>query len=163
MKLWLIIGVIITVLGIGGTYYLISENRISKLTTQNELLLSNNATLIANNSVLEQANNQNIQTIDDLQLLYEQTQQDNSRLQSEFQIIRMQNDELRQRLSRHELDALAAARPGLVETRINNATENAARCFELLSGAPLNARELSAITDRQFNSECPWLFEVLRP
>lgn len=114
------------------------------------------------NGTLETANEQNIQTIDNLQTSYQKVQEDFSRVQSEFQIIRLQNNELKERLGRHELDALASAKPGLVEKTVNNASANAMRCFELMSGAPLNEKERAATTERQFNSECPWLFLELK-
>lgn len=136
-------------------YYSTTQSRISEL-------IANNATLTTNVQTLTDANNQNIQTIDDLETSYQKVQEDFSRVQSEFQVVRLQNNELRERLGRHELDALAAAKPGLVERTVNNASANVTRCFELMSGAPLNEKERAATTERQFNSECPWLFLELR-
>jgi septal ring factor EnvC (AmiA/AmiB activator) len=75
---------------------------------------------------------------------------------------RQQNRQLVDRLGRHEISVLARARPRLVERTINNATEQTNRCFELLSGAEMNERERNATTAREFNSECPWLFDTLR-
>jgi len=132
-------------------YYSTTQSRI-------EILTANNATLTANVQTITDANDQNIQTIDDLQVSYEKVQEDFSRVQSEFQIVRSQNNELRERLGRHELAALAAAKPALVERTINNASVNAMRCFELLSGAPLNEKERNAENERQFNPECPWIY-----
>lgn len=156
MKLWIFIGILIALLsGAAYYYYNTTQEKIAVLT-------ANNATLTANFATLSAANNQNIQTIEDLQASYKRVQEDFSRVQSEFQIIRSQNSELRERLGRHELDALASARPGLVERTINRATANTTRCFELMSGAPLNEKERDATTEREFNSECPWLFLELR-
>jgi TolA-binding protein len=156
MKTWIFIGILITLMsGAAYFYYSTTQSRIAEL-------IANNATLTANVQTLTDANNQNVQTIEDLQTSYQRVQEDFSRVQSEFQIIRSQNNELRERLGRHELDALAAAKPVLVERTINNASANAMRCFELLSGSPLNERERAATTERQFNSECPWLFLELR-
>ena len=157
MKSWIIIGVLITLMsGAAYFYYSTTQSRIAEL-------IANNATLTANVQTLTDANYQNLQTIDDLQASYQKVQEDFSRVQSEFQVIRLQNNELRERLSRHELDALAAAKPSLVEKTVNNATDNAMRCFELMSGAPLNDKERNAKTPREANSECPWLFEELIP
>jgi len=155
MKSWIIIGILIALMSSAAYFYY--------STTQAKLasLIANNATLVSNNLTITNANNQNIQTIDDLQSEFQRVQEDFSRVQSEFQVSRLQNNELRERLGRHELDALAAAKPVLVERTINNASQNAMRCFELLSGAPLNKRELAATTERQFNSECPWMWEEL--
>ena len=156
MKSWIIIGILISIMG-GAAYFYYS-------TTQSRIaaLIANNATLVANVQTLVSANQNNIQTIDDLQNSYQKVQEDYSRVQSEFQIVRLQNNELRERLGQHELDALASAKPGLVERTVNNASKNAIRCFELMSGAPLNEKERNARTEREFNSECPWLFLELR-
>ena len=152
MKSWIIIGVLITLMsGAAYFYYSTTQNRIAAL-------IANNATLTANVQTITNANEQNVQTIEDLQTAYIKVQEDFSRVQSEFQVIRMQNTELRERLGRHELNALAAAKPKLVERTINNASDNAARCFELLSGAPLTENERNAKSEKQFNSECPWLW-----
>ena len=132
-------------------YYSTTQTRIGNLITAN-------STLVANNGQLTSANQQNLETIDELTQVFEETRQNFERVQTEFQTIREQNNELRQRLGRHELSALAAARPVLVERTINNASRNAARCFELLSGAPLTEREHNATSGRDFNSECPFLW-----
>ena len=155
MKSWVFIGILIALMS-GAAYYYYS-------TTQShiESLIENNATLVSNNITLSNANDQNIQTIDDLQVEFQRVQEDFSRVQSEFQVIRSQNSELKERLGRHELDVLAASKPVLVERTINNASTNAMRCFELLSGAPLNEKERNAQNERQFNSECPWLWMEL--
>jgi regulator of replication initiation timing len=156
MKSWIFIGILVAILsGAAYYYYSTTQERI-------ELLVANNATLAANVQTLTDANNQNVQTIEDLQASYQKVQEEYSRVQSEFQAIRLQNNELKERLGRHELDALAAARPGLVERTVNRASDNAKRCFELMSGAPLNDRERTAKTSREANSECPWIFDELR-
>jgi regulator of replication initiation timing len=155
MNNWIIIGILITLMsGAAYFYYSTTQSRIAEL-------IANNATLTANVQTITDANNQNIQTIDDLQASYQRVQEDFSRVQSEFQGIRLQNNELRERLGRHELDALASAKPALVERTVNNASANAMRCFELMSGAPLNEKELAATTSRQANSECPWIFDEI--
>jgi len=152
MKSWIFIGILLAIMSSGVYYYY--------TTTQSRIaaLIANNATLTANVVTITNANDQNVQTIEDLQGAYARVQEDYSKIQSEFQIIRMQNTELRERLGRHDLGALAAAKPKLVERTINNASDNALRCFELLSGAPLTESERNATSERQFNSECPWLW-----
>jgi len=121
-----------------------------------------NATLEANIVTLRNANQTNLDTIDKLQNEFTRVRENYERVSSEFQVIRSQNNELRERLSRHDLGALAEAKPGLIERAVNNATQDAARCFELMSGAPLNERELSATSSSEFNTECPWMMEELR-
>ena len=152
MKSWIFIGILLAIMSSGAYYYYTTtQSRISTL-------IANNATLTANVVTITTANEQNVQTIEDLQNAYTRVQEDYSKIQSEFQIIRMQNKELRERLGRHDLGALAAAKPQLVERTINNASDNALRCFELLSGAPLTESERNATSERQFNPECPWLW-----
>lgn len=132
-------------------YYTTTQNRI-------EALVENNATLEANVQTLQNANETNLNTIDQLQENYAEAQENYSKLQGRFQDIRSQNNELRERLGKHDLGALAEAKPELVERIINNASKEALRCFELLSGAPLTQNERNAKNARQFNSECPWLW-----
>lgn len=157
MKLYIIIAMFMAASMIsGGVYYYYTSTQ-AKIAA----LIANNATLTANVQTLTGANNQNIQIIDDLQASYQRVQEDFSRVQSEFQGIRLQNNELRERLGRHELDALASAKPALVERTVNNASANAIRCFELMSGSPLNEKERAATTSRQANSECPWIFDEI--
>lgn len=156
MKSWIIIGILIALMSSAALFYYNStQNKI-------ELLTANNATLAANNLAITNANKQNIKTIDDLRILNQKRQEDFLQVESEFQTERLHNSELKDRLDSHELGALAAAKPGLVEKTVNIASANSMRCFELLSGAPLNENERAAKTDRQFNSECPWLFLELK-
>jgi len=48
----------------------------------------------------------------------------------------------------------------LVQRIINNASDNAMRCFEILSGSPLTDNERNAQNGQEFNSECPFLFDT---
>ena len=154
MKSWIFIGLLLSIMsGAAYFYYSTTQSTIQKLT-------ENNAALEENNKTLETANEQNLSTIKDLEESYEEVQKNYEILQTRFQEIRSQNNELKERLGNHELGALAAAKPELVENIINNASENALRCFELLSGAPLNEEELNAKNPRQFNSECPWAYSI---
>jgi DNA repair exonuclease SbcCD ATPase subunit len=129
-------------------------------TTQTRLqaFAEKTATLEANNQRLTEVNQTNLNTITELTETFEEIRDNFNQVQSEFQRIREQNNELKERLGRHELGALAAARPQLVERTINNASGNALRCFELLSGSPLTESERNATNARQFNSECPFLW-----
>ena len=58
-------------------------------------------------------------------------------------------------MGRHELDILAANKPGLVGKIINKASDNALRCFEIITGAPLTPKEVEASKPSQYNAECP--------
>lgn len=158
MNNWIVIGILIALMS-GAAYFYYSSTQ-AKI----EQLLTNNAVLEENNKQLDTANNENLNTIDTLQFYYQQSEDQFNQLQSEFQNIREQNQELRERLGKHELDVLAAAKPNLVENVINNASKNALRCFELLSGASLTEKERNAKNEREFNSECGYLYyELVNP
>jgi len=144
MKVYLIMFGVVATMGLGGyLYYKDTQATISTLEQNNAKLETSiviNEQTISN---LDQANKQ-------LQSIYEQVDAD-------YQTIRRQNDVLVEKLERHDIGVLAAAKPVLVERIINNATDNVNRCFELLSGAELTDKERGAESANAFNSECPWL------
>lgn len=146
--------ILITVAGGGAWYYKATQAQIMELT-------SYNATLTANVEKMEEVNKQNVDALNNLQASYEKSQKDFEQLQSNFNQIRNQNNELRNRLGKHDIGALAEAKPALVERVINNASAKAMRCFELESGAELTNSERSAENAKAFNSECPWIYDDL--
>ena len=92
----------------------------------------------------------------------QQTQQDLVRVQEQFVVVtekfriaEARVETLEEKLSEHDLNYLAAAKPGLVEKVIDNATKNVLRCLEIASGSPLTEDELNATTRSQINNECP--------
>lgn len=116
--------------------------------------------LSENNAQLEIAVATNEETINAMKADYELAMQTNEQLNTEFRNIRKQNNVLANKLSEHDLGVLGAAKPGLVERVINNASDKAGRCFELLSGAELTEKEINAKSAQSFNSECPWLYDT---
>lgn len=152
MKSWIIIGVLISLMsGAAYFYYSTTQSHIETLIAESTALHKDLQTAVA-------ANEQNVQTIDDLQLEHQRVLEDFNRVNSEYQDIRVQNAQLRERLGAHELDALASAKPVLVERIINNASDNTSRCFEIMTGSPLTDKEIKATSASQFNSECPWIW-----
>ena len=154
MKSWIFIGILLSVMG-GAAYYYYT-------TTQEriEQLARNNATLVSQNKQLFDANQTNLDTIDKLQESYAEVERMYNELQDEFQVIRAQNRELAAKFEGHDLTALAIAKPELIEKIVNSASVDALRCLELLSGSPLNKKELAATDEKSFNNECPWLFAL---
>ena len=124
-------------------------------------LTENNTQLKENQAQLESAVEQANATVEYLQNNFETMRQNYEAAAQELQASREQANQLRDRLGKHELDVLAINKPGLVERIINNASSEAMRCFELLTGAPLTEDEKNAENERQFNSECPWLYNDL--
>lgn len=143
-----IIGILIIIMLVmlGGFYWYYQDSQ-SKI-----------AILIENNSKLEIAVQTNEATITELQNNYLRITSEIERVNTEFQSIRQENVTLRDRLAKHDIGTLGQAKPALVERVINNASTNAKRCFELLSGVPLNEKERKAKNANSFNSECPWLW-----
>ena len=89
---------------------------------------------------------------------YEALQKNLEEVNQEFAAARAQNNVLSTKLAEHDLNALAAERPDSITRLINRGTVNAGRCFEILSGAPLNDKEKEAKSAKSFNNECPWLW-----
>lgn len=140
----LLLVVIIVMGGIGYWYYNDTQTRLAVLTE--------------NNAKLESAIALSEETISSLETSYEESRIENQRLNTAYADIRRQNDRLSDKLSNVDLGLLAAEKPALIERAINTGTKNAARCFELLSGAELSDVERNAENGEQFNKECPWLW-----
>ena len=149
---WILVGLIaFAIAGViyaGYTYVTDLQDNVTRLTTDN-------ATLVANKAVLEQAIEDQSETIASLQRDIELQSSVLTNVSNEFQASRDRVNALQDRLSEHELGFLAANRPGLVERIINNATNEVGRCFEIASGSPLTQDEINATLPSEINSECP--------
>ena len=117
------------------------------------------AVLQENNAKLEIAVATNESALETLQADYASAQNEISALNSAYQAIRRQNNRLADKLQKIDLEAAAIANAEAIERAVNRGTENAGRCFELLSGAELNEKERKAQNDIAFNKECPWLYD----
>lgn len=146
LKIAAVMGAIM--LGMAGAFYWYYQDSQARIQTLSE-----------NNAKLETAVEMNEQTIDSLEQSFEESREELRRVNEEFADIRRQNNILAEKLEEHDLGVLGNAKPGLVQKIINSATDDANRCFELLSGAPLTEEEKDANTPKQFNGECPWLFD----
>lgn len=138
---------ILLVLGAVGAGYLYVQN-----------LQKNLQIATANNAKLEAAVTANEQTIRVLQADYARSQAEIQRINQAFAASRVQNNLLRDRLKDANLGPLAESKPESVERLVNQGTASTARCFELLSGAPLTDQEREATSENEFNRECPWLW-----
>jgi hypothetical protein len=147
-KMAIVGAVLVTVLGGFYFYYQDTQKRM--------------AILASNAAKLESAVQINEQTITSLQNSYAAAQAELTAVNTEFQNIRRQNRELATRLAQIDLTAAAIANPEAIERAVNRGTENAGRCFELLSGSPLTDAERSATSATVFNKECPWLFDTFK-
>lgn len=86
-------------------------------------LYSENETLKANNLKLEYAVEEQKQTIATIKENYEKQGEALMNMTRENALIEQEKAEYLQIFSRHNLDVLALKKPGLIETRMNNASE----------------------------------------
>ena len=86
-------------------------------------LYSENETLKANNVKLEYAVEEQKQTIATIKESYEKQGEALMNMTRENALIEQEKAEYLQIFSRHNLDVLALKKPGLIETRMNDASE----------------------------------------
>ena len=86
-------------------------------------LYSENQTLKANNIKLEYAVEEQKQTINTIKEQYEKQGAALMNMTRENALIEQEKAEYLEIFSRHNLDVLALKKPGLIETRMNNASE----------------------------------------
>ena len=132
LKIYGLVAVVMFMTMLGGSvyyYYTSTQETIMQLT-------ENNATLKGNQEELKGAVNTANETIEFMESTQARMRQQHEETQRELSQIRQQNNRLRNKLSEHDISALAEAKPELVERIINNASDKALRCFEIISGAP---------------------------
>lgn len=117
------------------------------------------AILQDNNAKLNIAVETNEAALESLQADYATAQNEISSLNDAYTAIRRQNQVLADKLQEIDLTAAAISNAESIQRAVNRGTENAGRCFELLSGAELNDKERNAKNDIAFNKECPWLYD----
>lgn len=130
--------------GASAWLYKKSNDEISRLTNENSTL-----------SVALDTTNE---SLDELQGEYDRVQESLRQLQNDFIESRRQGQLLEDRFEGHDIGRMAERYPGLIQNIINGGTEDAFRCFEIMSGSPLTEEERNATNGNEFNKECPWLF-----
>ena len=112
----ILIGIIVAMcLGFGG-YYWLTEKRLTTLTE--------------NNAKLSIANQTNQQTIDKLSQDYEEQQVLNKELGIKLKASEAYGDNLAKKLREHDLTMLTLKKPGLIERRVNSATDKILKDLE---------------------------------
>ena len=104
-----LMGIIVAMVLAFGGYYWLTEKRL--------------ATLTENNAKLTIAAQTNQQTIDKLTEDYEQQQELNSELKVKLTAAEAYGDELAKKFREHDLTMLTLKKPGLIERRVNSATQ----------------------------------------
>ena len=105
----ILMGIIVAMVMAFGTYYWLTEKRLSVLTE--------------NNAKLTIAARTNQDTIDKLTQDYEQQQELNSELKVKLTAAEAYGDELAKKFREHDLTMLTMRKPGLIERRVNSATQ----------------------------------------
>jgi predicted nuclease with TOPRIM domain len=117
---------------VGRWYYYDTQETI-------KVLNENNATLKANQTQLQETINTNNETILRQQVEAKQIAEANDQLKSQLVNAEKYADDLAGKLRRHNLTVLTMQKPGLIESRVNNATEKLFREMEAITGSnPLN-------------------------
>ena len=145
----LLLIVIAVMAGIGYWYYTDTQARM--------------AVLQENNAKLEIAVQTNEAALESLQADYAKVNSELANINEAYTQIRRQNQQLADKLQQIDLTAAALANPDGIERAVNRGTENAGRCFEILSGSPLTEKEKNAENEIAFNKECPWLWPSHTP
>ena len=128
---------------------------MEKLQADNQVLQINQEVLKENELKLNDAIAEQQAVIVEKQRQADQIQTANAALRTETSRLSKEKGNLAKKLGRHELDILAQNKPGLVTRVINRASDNALRCFEVLTGSPLTHDELQADKPSLYNRECP--------
>ena len=105
----ILIGIIVAMVLAFGGYYWLTEKRL--------------ATLTENNAKLTIAARTNQDTIDKLTQDYEQQQELNSELKVKLTAAEAYGDELAKKFRENDLTMLTMRKPGLIERRVNSATQ----------------------------------------
>ena len=120
-------------------------------------LRSDNAILKANQLKLEQSVESQKKLIEQQKKDFEDIMQANKQLNVLVQGLKKDFDDLDQRFNKggRDLGKVAIDRTEAIERIVNKATEKAARCIELASGAKHTEEELKATKKSEINTECP--------
>jgi len=105
----ILMGIIVAMVLAFGTYYWLTEKRLTVLTE--------------NNAKLSIAAKTNQDTIDQLQSNNEASQAAISELNTKLKVSEAYGDELARKLRKHDLTMLTLKKPGLIERRVNSATK----------------------------------------
>jgi len=125
-------------------------------------LRSDNAILKANQIKLEEAVSSQQEVIAQQKQDYEAILKANNELNEKSKVLEKELSNLDDKFNKinssgnkRDIGDLANRKPGLIEKIINNASDNALRCVEIVMGAPLTEEEINAVKPSEINGECP--------
>jgi hypothetical protein len=100
-------------------------------------------TLRENNVKLKLVAEENQKALEEAQLFAQEMTERNQELQIGLQEAEVYTDNLRSKLQRHDLTLLSLKKPGMIETRVNNATKKVWNEIETISGAAATSASTS--------------------
>ena len=150
LKLYIMLFVIGLIGSVGFAGYITWNNMQAKIEILKE-----------NNTKLEVAVETQTATIFSMESNIKKVNADLDTVNKELRRTRTRNKVLLKKIQQHDIGMLGEAKPDLVERVVNNASEKALRCFEIISGAELTLKERNAENGKAFNSECPWIYDDL--
>ena len=120
-------------------------------------LRADNATLKSNQIKLEQSVESQKKLLEQQKKDFQDIMKANKELTGLINNLKKDLDDLDKRFTKKNRDIgkLAIERTGAIERIINKATDKAARCIEIASGAPLTEQEIKATLKSEINTECP--------
>jgi Na+-transporting NADH:ubiquinone oxidoreductase subunit NqrC len=128
-----VLTLITTVIGGSYYYYKSSQETITELNQKNAAL---------NIAIEEQK-----RAIESIQQSLQEQTVIRENIQKEVQSARKDVDILQNKLSSHDFKKIAAKKPTLLEKRINTATDDVIRCFEIVTG--------NKVEQNETNHQCP--------
>lgn len=150
LKLYIMLFVIGLISSVGLAGYVTWNNMQAKIEILKE-----------NNTKLEVAVETQTATISTMETNIKRVNTDLDTVNKELRRTRTRNKVLLKKIQQHDIGMLGEAKPDLVERVVNNASEKALRCFEIISGSELTLKERNAENGKAFNSECPWIYDDL--
>src|SRR6056300_1474266 len=120
-------------------------------------LRADNATLKANQIVLEQSVESQKKVLEQQKKDFQEILKANKELSSLINNLKKDLEDLDKRFTKKNRDIvkLAIERTKVIERIINKGSENAKRCIEIASGSPLTEDEKNATKKSEINPECP--------
>ena len=150
--IYIIFGIILIAIAVSGIFYIKHNENVK------EKLLAENASLLADVSTYKDALNIQKETIDYLQTQQVKRAEEFLKIESTFAVINDENQSLNDKLLDLKESLKTTNNTETTKAIVNQISNNTNRCFELLSGAPLNEAERKAKDANEFNSECPWFY-----
>jgi hypothetical protein len=143
---------LIVLAGAGGGYVWYQNNEEEKARMIAEMAIKETQLALAEEARLRAEEDRMLMTqvLNDLETKFDNAQDSYGRLEKKF-------NKVSKYFGTRDIGKLAENKPGPIGKVITNASKNALRCFEILSGSPLSEAEIAAVKPSQINSECPSL------